>query len=128
MRKDYEQHLAECLYCKTRQRIHRTIDVTLISLSTVSAVVFLLALAVIHRVAPLHHWAIAQLHLRQMTLVLSLQLAAFAGLLVSLITWVVVALVTPAPVYLRGVAIHQAKVLQSRIPNELRERLPRNVA
>ena len=128
MRKDYEQHLVECGYCKSRQRLHRTVDVTLIGLSTVSAAAFLLALAVIHHIDPLQHWAIAQLHLRQMTVVLTMHLAAVAGLLASLLTWVLVALVTPAPVYLRGVAIEQARVLQGRIPAELRERLPRNVA
>jgi hypothetical protein len=30
--------------------------------------------------------------------------------------------------YLRGVAMERAKVLQDRIPEHLRERLPRNVA
>lgn len=128
MRKDYEQHFVECGFCRSRQRLHRTIDVTLISLSTVSIAAFLLALAVIHHIDPPQHWAVAQLHLRQMTVVLNLQLAAVAGLLFSLLTWVVVALVTPAPVYLRGVAIEHARVLQGRIPAELRERLPRNVA
>jgi hypothetical protein len=129
MRGDYEQHLAECAFCHSRQRLHRTVDVTLIGLSTLSAAIFLLALAVIHHVDPLQHWLIthAQLHLHQMRVVLSLQLAAVAGLLVSLSAWVVVALVTPAPMYLRGVAIEQAKVLQGRIPAHLRERLPRNV-
>ena len=53
MRGDYEQHLADCESCRTRQRIHRTIDVTLISLSTVSTAAFLLALAVMHHIDPL---------------------------------------------------------------------------
>jgi hypothetical protein len=128
MRRDYEQHLVECAHCCRRQRLHRTIDVALIGLSTVSIAAFLFALAVIHHVQPLHHWALVNLHLWQMSIVLSLQAAAIAGLLASLLIWVLVAVATPAPVYLVGVARAQARVLQDRIPEELRERLMRNVA
>ena len=60
--------------------------------------------------------------------VLTMQAAAIAGLLISLMTWVLVAVATPAPVYLAEVAMAQARVLQDRIPEELRERLMRNVA
>jgi CBS domain containing-hemolysin-like protein len=128
MRRDYEQHLVECAHCRARQRLHRTIDVALIGLSTVSIAVFLLALAVIHRVQPLQHWALVDLHLWQMGFVLTMQAAAIAGLLISLLTWVLVAVATPAPVYLAEVAMAQARVLQDRIPEELRERLMRKVA
>jgi hypothetical protein len=68
------------------------------------------------------------LHLWQMGFVLTMQAAAIAGLLISLVTWVLVAVATPAPVYLAEVAMAQARVLQDRIPEELRERLMRNVA
>ena len=128
MRRDYEQHLVECAHCRSRQRLHRTVDVVLIGLSTVSIAAFLLGLAVIHRVQPLQHWALLDLHLWQMSIVLSLQAAAIAGLLVSLLIWVLAAVATPAPVYLAEVAMAQARVLQDRIPEELRERLMRNVA
>jgi len=128
MRGDYEQHLAECTQCHTRQRIHRTIDVTLICLSTISAAAFLLALAVIHHIDPLQHFAIARLHLHDIDVVLTMQFAAVAGLFASLLIWLLVALVTPAPMYLRGVAMERAKVLQDRLPEHLRERLPRNAA
>jgi hypothetical protein len=120
MRTDYEQHLAECGGCRSRQRLHRTIDVTLIGLSTVSIAVFLFALAVIHHVEPLQHWPLVHLQLRDIYIALTLQAAAVAGLMVSLLIWVLVAITTPAPVYLRGMAIEQAR--------EFRERLPRNVA
>jgi hypothetical protein len=59
---------------------------------------------------------------------IAMQFAAVAGLFASLLIWLIVALVTPAPMYLRGVAIERARVLQDRIPEHLRERLPRNVA
>jgi hypothetical protein len=127
MRGDYESHLAECDHCRSRQRLHRTIDVVLIGLSTVSIGAFLLALAVIHRVQPLQHWDVG-FHLGQMPFVLSLQAAAIAGLLFSLMIWVLVAVATPAPVYLTEVAMAQARVLQEHIPEELRERLTRTVA
>jgi hypothetical protein len=128
MRRDYEQHLVECAHCCSRQRLHRMIDVGLIGLSTLSIGAFLLGLAAIHRMQPLQHWALVDLHLWQMSFVLSLQAAAIAGLLVSLLTWVLVAVATPAPVYIAEVALAQARVLQDRIPEELRERLMRNVA
>jgi hypothetical protein len=127
MRGDYEQHLIECDHCRSRQRLHRTVDVLLITVSTVSIAAFLLALAVIHRIQPLHHWAY-DVHLWQMSMPLTLQAGAIAGLLLSLLVWVLVAIATPAPVYLTGVAMAQARVLQERIPEELRERLMRNVA
>lgn len=128
MRTDYEQHFTECSHCRARQRLHRTIDVTLIGLSTASAIAFVIAIAIIHRIEPLRNWAIVNLHLHQMDVVLTLQSAAVMGLLASLFLWIVVALITPAPVYLTGVALAQARVLHGRLPEELRDRLPRNVA
>ena len=115
-------------HCCKRQSLHRTIDVVLIGVSSVSIAAFLFGLAVIHRVQPLQHWALVDLHLGSMSIVLSLQAAAIAGLLFSLMIWVLVAVATPAPVYLAEVALAQARVLQDRIPEELRERLMRNVA
>jgi anti-sigma factor RsiW len=123
MRTDYEQHLATCSHCRSRQRMHRAIDVTLISLSTLSIVAFLLALAVIHRIEPLRTFSVVVLHLEHAQMVLTLQAAAVLGLLASLLAWVLVAIATPAPIYLTGVAIEQARVLQDRIPEELRSRL-----
>src|ERR1700761_3384182 len=127
MRRDYEQHLVECGHCRSRQRLHRTIDVVLIGLSTISIAAFLFGLAVIHHVHPLQHWALLDLHLWQMPIVLTLQAAAIAGLLASLLIWVLVAIATPVPVYLAELALAQARILQDR-SEERRERLGRNVA
>jgi hypothetical protein len=55
--------------------------------------------------------------------VFTLQAAAILGLLASLAAWILVAIATPAPVYLTGVAIEQARVLQDRLPEDLRSRL-----
>jgi hypothetical protein len=114
MRKDYEQHLVECDHCRGRQRLHRTIDVTLAALTSASVVVFLLALAVLHRIDPLQHWAFVDLHLQKMTIVLTLRAAAIAGLLFSLVAFVLVVIMTPAPVYIGGMAMAHARGLQER--------------
>ncbi len=126
MRVDYERHLEMCDHCRSRQRLHRTIDVVLIGISTLCILAFIFALAVIHRMQPLHHWALV-MHIEHRYLVLTLQSAAALGLLVSLLSWVLVAVTTPAPLYITGVAMAQARVLQERIPEELRGR-SRNVA
>ena len=122
MRTDYEQHFVECQHCRSRQRLHRTVDVTLIGLATLSTLAFLLALSVIHRVEPLRNWAVMNLHLRQIEVVLTLQAAAVVGLLVSALAWILVAIATPAPVYITGMAMAQARELQNR------GRLPRKAA
>ena len=54
MRGDYESHFAGCERCRTRQRMHRTIDVALIVLASISAGVFLLAFGVIRHFGPRH--------------------------------------------------------------------------
>ncbi len=122
MRIDYEEHLTSCAHCRSRQRLHRTVDVALISLSTLCIISFLLALAIIHHVEPLRSAAVV-MHLEHTAVVLTLQAAAIVGLLASLVAWILVAIATPAPMYLTGVALEQARVLQDRIPEELRSRL-----
>lgn len=112
MRGDYERHLEDCGHCHDRQRLHRTVDVVLIGLSTISSAAFLLALAIIHHVGFLQNWAVVNLHLWQRDIVLTLQAAAIAGLLVSLMTWILVAIATPAPVYLTDMALSQARGFQ----------------
>ena len=43
MRGDYEAHLGECAHCRSRQVLHRTIDIGLMIVAGVSAVMFLVA-------------------------------------------------------------------------------------
>ncbi|MHB1744977.1 MAG: hypothetical protein ACYCRE_09415 [Acidobacteriaceae bacterium] len=121
MRTDYEQHLHECYQCHTRQRMHRTVDVLLIGTSTVAIGAFILALLVLHRTEPLGDWVVVSLQLHQLSFVVNVEHVAILGLLISLLAWVIVAIVTPAPVYLS----QQARALQARLPEELRERLPK---
>ena len=97
MRTDYEEHLASCSFCRSRQRLHRTIDVALISLTTISTIMFVLALAVIHHVEPLRTFALYIFHIQHYSVVLTLQAVAFTGLVISLFAWLLVAVATPAP-------------------------------
>lgn len=110
MRSDYEAHFAECEHCQSKRRLHRTIDIALIVLASLSAFVFLLAFGVIHHFAPRHtFW---------------LEIAALAGFLLSLLVWLVVAVVTPAPVMMVDVALIGARRIHDRLPPEIRERIP----
>ena len=117
VRGDLESHLDGCAQCRTRQRVHRAVDVTLIGATTLSVLAFLLALAVIHHLEPLRTWAIA-LHMRQINFALTLQDLAVAGLLLSVFAWLLVALMTPAPTYLSGMAAAQARELRNRSPRK----------
>ena len=57
MRRDYELHFAECAHCSSRQRFHRSLDVTLAILTSTAALFFLFALAVLKHIRPLEHVA-----------------------------------------------------------------------
>lgn len=126
MRTDYEEHLNTCERCHNRQRLHRMIDVALISLSSLSIFVFLVALALIHHLSPLRDWALV-MHLDGRHVALTLQMGAMVGLLVSLVSWVLVAVATPVPVYLADIALTQARTLQSHLHNGSSSS-PRNAA
>jgi hypothetical protein len=107
---DYEEHLTACEHCCGRQRLHRTIDISLIALASVSAAVFLLAFGVIRHFGP-HHafW---------------LEIAALAGFALSALIWLIVAVATPAPMAVVDVAKIGARHVHDRLPQEIRERLP----
>ena len=107
---DYEQHFAGCEYCRSRQRLHRTIDLSLIALASVSAAVFLLAFGVIRHFGPRHaFW---------------LELAALAGFALSALIWLVVAVATPAPMTVVDAARLGARHVHDHLPPEIRDRLP----
>lgn len=122
MRTDYEQHLSECAHCRHRQRVARTIDVLLISVSTLSIAAFLLAAVVIHRVELITHIFTMHLRLTQTHgIAISLEAVAVAGLIFSMLLWILVAIATPLPGFLGG-------IVQERIPSDLRERFTKNAA
>jgi hypothetical protein len=113
MRGDYEEHFALCERCRSRQKLHRGIDLGLIALASVSAGLFLLAFGVIHHFAPKHS--------------LILELAALAGFGLSALIWLVVAVATPAPATMVDVARMGARRVHDRLPQEIRERLPEDL-
>ena len=122
MRTDYENHLAECPNCRRRQHIARTIDVLLISISSLSIVAFLLAAVVMHRLEVLTHiGGSLTVHLHETPIAISLQAVAMAGLIVSTFLWVLVAIATPLP----GLV---STLLVERVPSGIRQRFARRHA
>jgi hypothetical protein len=110
MRGDYDGHFADCPYCRSRQKLHRIIDISLIVLASVSAAVFLLAFGVIRYFGPRHaFW---------------LEVAALAGFALSALIWLVVAVATPAPMAVVDAAKLGARHVHDRLPQEIREKLP----
>jgi len=107
---DYDDHFSTCERCCSRRRLHRTIDISLIVLASVSGVVFLLAFGVIRHFEPRHSFW--------------LELAALAGFALSALIWLVVAVATPAPMTMVDVAKIGARHVHDRLPAEIRERLP----
>ncbi len=122
MRTDYDQHLSDCSHCRRRQRIARTIDVLLISVSTLSIAAFLLAAFVIHRIELVTHIFTMHLRLNQAHgIAISMEAVAVAGLIFSTLLWVLVAIATPLPGFLGG-------IVQERIPADLRDRFTKDAA
>lgn len=113
MRGDYECHFSDCEHCRSRQHLHRIIDISLIVLASVSAGVFLLAFGVIRHFGPRHaFW---------------LEVAALAGFALSALIWLVVAVATPAPMAVVDAARLGARVVHDKLPQEIRERLPEDI-
>ncbi len=110
MRGDYEQHFAVCAHCRDRQRLHRTVDIALIILAALSAFVFLLAFGAIVHFDPRH--------------ALILELAALAGFALSALIWLIVAVVTPAPMRMVDAARVVARRGYDRLPPKMRDRIP----
>jgi hypothetical protein len=122
MRRDYDQHLSDCSHCRHRQRIARTIDVLLISVSTLSILAFLLAAVVIHRVELVTHIFSVHLRLSQTHAVaISLEAVAIAGMFFSALLWLLVAIATPLPGFIGG-------FVQQRLPADLRDRFTKDAA
>jgi hypothetical protein len=120
MRKDYEQHLKDCARCCSRQKFHRGLDATLAVLTSLSALSFLFALAVLRHIKPLEHVAFNILGLDTPSMYEMLLSAALAGLCFSIIAFVLVLTATPVPSYLSGIAAERAKLIEARLPEALR--------
>lgn len=107
---DYEQHFRDCAACRSRQRLHRTIDIALIVLASASAFVFLLAFGAIRHFEPRHAFV--------------LELAALAGFAMSALIWLAVAVATPAPLVMADAARVAATRVHNRLPERVRDRIP----
>ncbi len=121
MRGDYEQHFDDCASCKRRQRVARTIDVLLISVSTLSLVAFLLAAVVIHRVEMITPLGPLHLELHHTAIAISLEAVAIAGIVISALLWMLIAIATPLP----GLV---GSFVERRLPADVRERSSKNAA
>jgi hypothetical protein len=121
MRTDYDQHLSDCAHCRRRQHLARTIDVLLLSVSSLSILAFMLAAAVLHRIESIAHLSSSlHGHLYHTPITVSLEAAAIGGLVISFLLWVLVAIATPIPVLV-------SDLVQQRIP-AIRERIMKNAA
>jgi hypothetical protein len=125
MRKDYEGHFAECARCSARQKFHRSLDGTLAVLTSLAALFFLFALAVVQHIKPLEHVAFKVFGLDVSDMYHMLFSAGFAGLCFSLIGLALVLLATPAPSYLGGIAVESAKLIEARLPAAIKSLRPR---
>jgi len=113
MRGDYEAHLAECEHCRSRQKLHRGIDIGLMVLASASMVVFLLAYGVIRHFRPNHaFW---------------LEIGALGGFLLSMLLWLLVAIATPAPLVVKDAALIGARIGLDKLPEEIRQRIPEDL-
>ncbi|MFP5232125.1 MAG: hypothetical protein ACLGQX_05785 [Acidobacteriota bacterium] len=127
LRVDYEAHLYGCSYCRKRQRVHRTWDVMLLAITTLSFAAFLLAALVMHRVEAISHISNVQhLHLYDKkaaallriptSISISLETLAIVGVFISMLLWTLVTVTTPIPSMVSA-------LFRDRISPELRERL-----
>ena len=120
MRKDYEQHFVDCPHCRARQKFHRSLDVSLAVLTSLAVFFFLFALAVVYHVKPLDHVAFKILGLDIFDMYHMLISAGIAGLVFSIVAFVLVCTTTPAPSYLGGLAAERRKILEERIPEAIK--------
>jgi hypothetical protein len=125
MRRDYESHFAECARCRARLKFHRSLDVTLAVLTSLSALFFLFALAVFEHIKPLEHVAFKVLGLDIFDMYHMLISAGIAGFCFSLIALALVLMATPAPSYLGGIAAERAKVIEEHLPAAIKALRPR---
>src|SRR5438045_4954001 len=109
MRGDYEDHFRACAHCRSRQRLHRTIDIVLIIVATVSAFAFLLAFGAIRHFDPRH----ARL----------LEFGALIGFIFSTMMWLIVAISTPAPIVITFAARAGGSRLNVRVSDNVLLRL-----
>jgi hypothetical protein len=127
LRGDYEAHLRGCAHCRRRQRWHRTVDLLLLVVTTMSCFTCGLAVYVVHRMEIVRHMS-GSLHLHLGTdralalahvppsITISLEALAVSGVFFSLLLWALVAMMTPVPGMIGA-------LIREHISPELRDRL-----
>lgn len=121
MRTDYDEHLNDCQHCRRRQHLARTIDFLLIIVSSLSLCAFVLAAIVIHRVEQIAHIGSFHLELYHRVIAVSLEAVAIAGIAISALLWILVAVATPLPSVV-------GNYVGRRLPPDLRERYLKRAA
>src|SRR5438067_11208686 len=114
MREDYEAHFHDCARCRGKRKLHRIIDFSLILIASGSAAVFLLALGAIRHFNP--------------SRAVLLEIIAACGFAFSAMVWIIVAVTTPVPVVVAGVALEQARRIHQKLPEEVRSRIPDKIS
>jgi hypothetical protein len=125
MRRDYEQHFADCSRCRARLKFHRSLDVSLVVLTSRTVFYSLFALAVLKHIKPLEHVAFNVLGLDKFDTYHMLVSAAIAGVFFSVLAFVLVLTATPVPSYLGGIAAERARILEERLPDAIKSLRPR---
>lgn len=120
MRRDYEQHFADCSHCRARLKFHRSLDVSLAILTSLAVLFFLFALAVLQHIKPLEHVAINIFKLDIADVYHMLLSAGVAGLVFSIVALLLVLTATPAPTYLSDLAAERARYLEEHLPARIR--------
>lgn len=127
LRGDYETHLRGCAHCRGKQRLHRTVDVLLLAVTTLACMACFLAAVVLHRLETIRHLsgslhvhlgsdrALALAHIPQ-SITISLEAVAISGVIFSLLLWALVLMTTPVP----GMV---SAMLRDHVSPELRDRL-----
>jgi hypothetical protein len=125
MRRDYEQHFADCAHCRARQKFHRSLDTTLAVLTSLACFFFLFALAVLKHIKPMEHMAFNVFGLDVEDTYHMLVSAGIAGLIFSVIALALVLMATPASSHLSSIAAERARMLEERLPSAIKSLRPR---
>lgn len=132
LRGDYEMHLRGCAHCRGKQRMHRTVDLLLLVVTTLAFGAFLLAALVLHKLEAIKHLsgsvhvhlgtdrALALAHVPA-SITISLETVAIAGVIFSLLLWALVAMATPVPGMITA-------MVREHVSPELRDRIFKQAA
>jgi hypothetical protein len=132
LRGDYEEHLRGCPHCRGKQRIHRSVDLLLLVVTSLACAAFMLAAVVVHRLEAVRHLSSSvHVHLRTdralalahipASVTISLEAVAIAGVIFSMLLWALVLMTTPVP----GMV---AAMVRDHMSPGLRERLSKHAA